>query len=104
MQKSLEEDYYPSVESGLEFILNHFQAVRFPRMISTAATDRRQYEVDSKERAMLYYRAALWEDCRISAFGIGQTNPNLIFIDLDESSFPSFRALKLALSSTLKNI
>jgi hypothetical protein len=63
-----------------------------------------QFEVDSKEMAMFEFHAALWEDCRIAAFGIGQTNPDLMFIELDTSDFASIRAFKLALTATLKNI
>ena len=54
--------------------------------------------------AMLYYQGALWEDCRIGGYGLYQTNPDLIFIDLDASSFKSERAHKLALIATLDNI
>jgi hypothetical protein len=92
------------VSKGLEFILNHFSQPLWPRMVSTAATGGRQHEVDNEERAMLYFRGALWEDCRISAYGLAQTNPDLIFIELDRSSFSSLRAFKLALTTTLKNI
>jgi hypothetical protein len=73
-------------------------------MVSTAATERRQHEVDSKEKAMLYYQGALWEDCRIAAYGVNQKNPDLIFIELDRSDFASLRAFKLALTTTLRNI
>jgi hypothetical protein len=95
---------FSAVESGLEFILSHFSEPHFPRKVSTAATDKRQYEVQDKDQAMLYFQGALWEDCRISAFGIGQTNPDIIFIDLDAKDFKSMRAFKLALTTTLKNI
>jgi hypothetical protein len=93
-----------SIEQGLAFMLSHFSEPLFPRMISTAATDRRQYEVDSKEKAMLYYKAALYEDCRIAGFGVNQTNPDLIFIELDRQDFASMRSFKLALTTTLRNI
>jgi hypothetical protein len=93
-----------TIEKGLEFMLGHFSEPLFPRKISTAATHRKQYEVDDKDRAMLYYQAALWEDCRISGYGLNQINPDLIFIDLDGSSFKSKLAHKRALEATLKNI
>jgi hypothetical protein len=97
--------FYNNIEDGLEFILSHFNPEPlFPRMVSTAATDRKQYQVDSNEKAMLYFQAALWEDCRISAYSVGQSNPDLIFIELDRSNFTSLRAFKLALTATLKNI
>jgi hypothetical protein len=53
---------------------------------------------------MLYYQGALWEDCRIAGFRIGQENPDLLFIDLDAKDFASIRAFKLGLTRTLKNI
>jgi hypothetical protein len=53
---------------------------------------------------MLHYEGASLEDCRIAGFGIGQTNPDLIFIELDAKDFGSMRSLKRALTATLKNI
>jgi hypothetical protein len=92
------------VESGLKFMLSHFSEPLFPRTISRTVINRRQYEVEDKETAMCYYQAALWEDCRIAAFGVNQTNPDLIFIDLDACDFGNMKALKAALTITLKNI
>jgi Primase X len=96
------------VESGLAFILGHFSEPLFPRKVATAATalsKKYQDRVDDKDRAMLYYRAApLYEDCRINAFGLNQTNPDLIFFDLDTEDFASVRSLNLALTSILKTI
>jgi hypothetical protein len=54
--------------------------------------------------AIFEFHAALWEDCRIAAFRIGQTNPDLIFIDLDDKDFCSPRAIKIALTKTLQCI
>nr|MDQ3852746.1 hypothetical protein [Thermoproteota archaeon] len=99
-----EESISKKVESGLDFILSHFEEPYFPRKVSTAATNEKQYEVNDKDRTMLFYQTALWEDCRIAAFGIKQENPNLIFIDLDAQDFASMRSFKLALTKTLKNI
>jgi hypothetical protein len=95
---------FSRVQSGLEYILNHFSESHFPRNVSTAATRNVQKPVNDKDRAMLYYQGALWEDCRIAAFRIGQENPDLIFIDLDAKDFPSMRSFKSALTRTLKNI
>jgi hypothetical protein len=53
---------------------------------------------------MTSFQEALWLDCRIAAFGIGQTIPDLIFIDLDDKDFCSRRAIKMALTKTLKRI
>lgn len=94
-----------TIEEGLDFMLKHFSRHSlWPRMISTGATRGEQRQVDGKDRAMLYYQAALWEDCRISGYGRGQMNPDLLFIDLDTANFASKRAFKLALTTTLKNI
>jgi hypothetical protein len=60
--------------------------------------------MQDKETALYYYKAALYEDCRISAFGVNQTNPDLIFIELDASSFSSMPSFKTGLTKTLKNI
>jgi hypothetical protein len=73
-------------------------------MISRTAVNRRQYEVQDTDAALYYYKAALHEDCRISAFGVNQTNPELIFIELDASSFSDMRSFKAGLTKTLKNI
>jgi Primase X len=99
------------VESGLDFILGHFQEPIWPRTVSTAATkkDNRgenvQYPVGYKDRAMLFYEGALRSDCRINAFRVGQTNPDILFIDLDLKDFKG-RAdlLKRALTNTLNTI
>lgn len=56
---------FSGVESGLDFILGHFSQPLFPRKIATAATaasGKFQQPVDDKDRAVLYYKAALWED------------------------------------------
>ena len=65
---------------------------------------KKQIEVDSKETAMLHYQGALWEDCRINAFAVGQTNPDLLFFDIDRCKFDSTCSFKLALTATLRNI
>jgi hypothetical protein len=95
---------FSQVQSGLEFILSHFKQPLSRRKVSTAATRNEQKPIDDKDRAMLYYQAALWEDCRIAAFGINQENPDLIFIDIDAENLASMRSFKLALTKTLKNI
>jgi hypothetical protein len=92
------------VREGLNFILEHVSQPHFPRKVSTAATNNEQKPVSDKDRTMLYYQGALWEDCRIAGFRIGQENPDLIFIDLDAKDFSSMRSFKLALTRTLKNI
>lgn len=92
------------VESGLEFILNHFKEPLWPRKVSTAATNRGQHTVFDKGHAMTYFDGALGLDCRISAFGISQTTPDVLFVDMDACNFATMRAFKMALTHTLKRI
>jgi hypothetical protein len=70
----------------------------------TVADEKYQVEVYSKEMVMRYFEDAKWQDLRIQAFGVGQKNPDLIFIDLDRKHFKSDRALKAALTKILKRI
>jgi hypothetical protein len=100
---------FSQIQSGLDFILSHFDnnSDFFPRKIMTAATvANREYQVEiySKEITMRYFEDAKWQDCRISAFHIGQKNPNLIFVDLDRKHFSSDRALKAGLTKILRRI
>jgi len=95
---------FSQVESGLEFILSHCSEPLFPRKVLTGATKHGQRLVVDKGHAMTFFQGALWEDCYISAFGLDQKLPNIIFIDIDAVHFVSMRALKLALTKTLKNI
>lgn len=83
------------VQDGLELMLSHFSEPLFPRKVSTAATRNAQEPAQTVSAAMKYYQDALWLDCRIAAFGMGQTNPDLIFIDLDDKDFCSPRAIKI---------
>jgi len=95
---------FPDIESGLAFMLSHLSEPLFPRKVSTAATRGEQKTAFDKGHTMTFFQGALREDCRISAFYIGQTNPDLIFIDIDAQNFKSMRSFKLALTKTLKNI
>lgn len=99
-----ENDQLAKVQNGLDFMLSHFSEPPFPRNVSTAATHGKQYTVDGIDRAMTFYQASLWEDCRIAGFGANQTNPDLIFIDIDRQDFATVGAFKMALTKTLKNI
>jgi hypothetical protein len=113
--------YHLTVEDGLVLILSHFHEPLWPRTISTKATDRRQVPVSSKEQALAYFKAANYQDCRISAYppnvdenpsvvarfqGIKKATPAnlIILIDLDRCNFRTQQALKLALAKTLNNI
>lgn len=92
------------VKEGLDYMLSLFSEPLFPIKIMRSAVNRRQYEMLDKEEALYYYKAALYEDCRISAFGINQKNPDLIFIEIDAKDFRSRRAFEMALKKTLKRI
>lgn len=108
-------------EEGLEFILTHFEEPIWPRTISTRTTKGSQVLVYSKEEALARFKQANCLDCRISAYGPnGDENPHVVqrfmglrkatpadiilLIDLDGCNFGTERALRLALSTTLKNI
>ena len=105
---------------GLDLVMDHFRHVngfRLPRTISTGATNGRQYCVDRRDRIMDFYKAAMYEDCRINAYPdfealkqqkhIAQDykpTPDYLFIDLDRDSFDTDDQLEAALQTTLKNI
>lgn len=95
---------FRKVQSGLEFILRHFSQPLFIRKISTVKTENRQKPVQDIASAMNEFQEASWLDCRIAAFGVNQTNPDVLFIDLDARDFASLRSFKLALTATLKTI
>lgn len=67
----------------LEFILNHFTALDFPRTISTKTTEGRQKLVNDKEEALARFKQANYLDCRINAYTELDEAPSFIFIDLD---------------------
>jgi Primase X len=93
------------VLDGLKFILSHFKEPWFPRYISRAGTRKWCQEVHDVDTAMLHYGAALCENLRISAFGINQKNPDILFIDLDLVQFHgNLKRLNRALAETLAKI
>lgn len=99
------------ISEGLDFILSHFKEPIFPRTISTNVTGGSQFMVTDKSQALTAYQSADCLDCRINAYpaytgykGVNRQEPNFIFIDLDGTNFVSPKALKLALTATLKNI
>src|SRR5215207_2674486 len=70
-KKSLHIQYFfdTSVKTGLADILSHFhEQDRWPRTISTKATEGRQVVVDTEEEALAWFKAANYFDCRISAY------------------------------------
>jgi hypothetical protein len=79
---------------GFDFILDHFKEPLFPRTISTFETQNRQVEVFNEENAVNLFEYSKFVDCKINAYpshteykGINLQPPNIIFIDLDKSSF-----------------
>ena len=106
------------IESGLDFILNHFdqqQQEQFlfpPRKISTYKSNNKQFLVRTREEVIDAFTASSFVDCRINIYpyltdykGVQRHKPNFIFIDLDRNNnFKTDRTFENALSNTLKNI
>ena len=99
------------LETGLDFILSHFQEPFFPRKISTYKSNNKQFLVRTREEVIDAFIASNFVDCKINAYpyltdynGIQRYKPNFIFIDLDKNNFKSERSFKLALSTTLQSI
>ncbi len=89
------------VKEGIDFILSHFEGRQqlFPRKISTAFSNARQFTVYSKEQILEEYIKANFIDCRINAYPVlGESHhqtPSIIFIDLDLSKdLPHQESLK----------
>jgi hypothetical protein len=102
---------------GIDFCVELFNIPRFPRNIATGATARGQRSVNSRDDVLMYYEAARYEDCYMSAFlnykeSIGLNGitadtkpvPNHIVVDLDRDSFMSDAEFEAALAVTLENI
>jgi Primase X len=86
-------DIHRKVESGLDFILSHFQEPIFPRKIMTKQLGY-QVEVFNKEEALEYFKGSNYEDCRINAYptfteyhGINRTPISFVMVDLDLKDF-----------------
>ena len=96
------------LELGLDFIIAHFEDSHFPRTISTKRTEGRQVLVYSKEDALLRFRQANYQDCRINAYpdysGRMEKKVNFIFIDIDQEQFETEEELVSAVSNCLKVI
>jgi hypothetical protein len=88
-------------------MLTHLKnPTRWPRTISTRATEGKQIPVYSKQEALSYYKVSNYLDCRISAYNktLEQTI-DLLMIDLDLSNFKYYnKALDLARAKTLTKI
>jgi Primase X len=100
------------IENGLDFILLHFNHEKlFPRRIQTGKSEGRQIEVFSKQEVLSYFKESDLLDCKINSFpsyteyhGIQRYPPDLIFIDIDRSTFKDDKSFENALSITLRNI
>ena len=113
------------VYDGLDFMVEHFDDCEelssgrklFPRTISTGATRGAQHTVESSQDAMTFYRAALYEDCRMNAYANYEEMkkrhqirddykpiPRHVLIDLDRASFTTNEELETALKETVSNI
>jgi len=105
---------YPTdINSGLNFILSHFkQYERFPRTISTKATEGRQKIVFSINQVLAEFEESNLLDCRIAAFRSVNWRPKLskllapdfLFMDLDLGTLKTEQALEATLVYTLTNI
>jgi hypothetical protein len=110
-QQQQQQSIDNEVETGLDFILDHFNQDRlFPRKIMTQKLGY-QIEVFSVNETLYYFQQSDFIDCRINAFpsyteykGLQRYPPDFIFIDLDKNNFKTERSFKVALSNTLKNI
>jgi len=80
------------VKEGIDFILSHFDKRQqlFPRKMSTAFSNNKQFTVYNKEQILNECIKADFVDCRINAYPFLNNPinssiqpPNLIFIDLD---------------------
>jgi hypothetical protein len=96
------------IETSLDFILSHLEEPTiFPRTIMTKKLGYQRI-VYSKERAIEHFMESDFIDCRINAFPALKEGatwiPDLLFIDLDLSNFPSKRSLQVTLNKTLKSI
>ncbi len=91
----IEQERIDKVREGIRLILSHFEGRQrlFPRKMSTAFRNNRQYTVYNKEQILNECIKADFIDCRINAYPVLDSNnyhsysniqaPNLIFIDLD---------------------
>jgi len=121
---SAERNYRPftrtlvegSIELGVDFIMSHFlpeERQLWPRSISTKKTNNAQFQVNSTNEMVSWFKYANLYDCKINAypvytdFYIKRTGiaPSLIFIDLDLGMFGFNKSrLDRELRRTLKNI
>jgi hypothetical protein len=108
-----DSDTEKQVTEGLDFILIHLKnPTRWPRTISTRASEGKQIPVYSKQEALSYYKDSNYLDCRISAYNtkaLQQQTIDMLMIDLDLSDFnhdksEGMKALDLAKQKILRKI
>jgi hypothetical protein len=100
------------IESGLDFIISHFEEPLYPRKISTFKSNHKQFLVRSRQEIVDSFIESNQVDCKINAYpslveykGIQRYKPDFLFIDLDKNNFKTnSRSFELALYNTLKNI
>jgi hypothetical protein len=95
------------IESGLDFILPHFEEPLYPRKTSTFKSNNKQFFVRSRQEIIDSFIDSNFVDCRINAYpnltdykGIPRYKPNFLFIDLDRNNFRTNRSFELALYNT----
>jgi hypothetical protein len=101
---------------GLDFIMELFEAPKFPRTILTGSSYKPRV-VNSRDEAMTYIEPALYEDIYMNSYlnyewmaKNGKITPgfkpipNYIMIDLDRDHFESDEEFEAALNTTLQNI
>jgi hypothetical protein len=92
-----DEERVVKVKQGIRVILAHFEGRQqlFPRKMSTALSQGRQFIVYSEDQILHECEKAAFVDCRINAYSVSERSqsdaldifsaqaPNIIFIDID---------------------
>jgi hypothetical protein len=63
-----EEGESVTIEQGLDFLISHFSEPFWPRNVATAATNTKQHTAEDRNKALLYYKGALGQDCRLAIY------------------------------------
>lgn len=102
------------VKEGIRFLLTHFEGRQplFPRKMSTALSQGRQFTVYSEEQILNECIKANFIDCRLNAYPVSDDNnisigiqaPNIILIDLDLSKNENEDDALLRLNKITSNI
>src|SRR5215212_2201941 len=106
------------VNEGFRFVMEMLtEDCAFPRTVSTGATRGAQYTVNSRDEAMTYFKASLYQDCYLNAYANYEAMiksarlsprykplPPHFMIDLDKEPFGLETELEEALANTLTNI